>query len=272
MSESEAPAVLYRQPAPNVARMYDYLLDGKDNYAVDQEAADRLIKLVPDLRNQVRNNREFLRRGVEALAQRGVRRFLDLGSGLPTQENVHQVVHRIAPEAQVVYVDMDRVAATHGHALLASNDGLVRMVEADVRETAALLQHPDVAALRPSTEPAEPIAVSAVALLHFMPEPQRILDSFREWLPVGSYLMLSHATPGTMSSEAVQEALEVYERAGMRMYLRSPEEIADLFAGFELLDEGVAPVSRWGLTEVVVPTPTPTGGHFLGGIAVLRHR
>ncbi|MBG0825692.1 SAM-dependent methyltransferase [Planomonospora sp. ID91781] len=260
---------IFDPSVPNAARIYGYLLDGKDNFPADRAAADRLIELIPGLKRHARLNRLFLRRSVHDLARAGVRQFVDLGSGLPTQDNVHEVVHRVAPDARVVYVDMDPVTIAHARALLATDpDGLVQAVEADVRRIEDLLSRPELAALDRS----KPIAVTAVALFHFMPGmvPAQIITALREWMPPGSYLVISHATPGTMSPEDVEKALALYQQANLQMFLRSPEEVARLFKGFQLSEEGIVPVGLWR-PEIDDDEQTPTGGHFVGGLGWLAH-
>ncbi|MBG0818375.1 SAM-dependent methyltransferase [Planomonospora sp. ID82291] len=261
------PLMPYDPSIPNVARVYDFLLGGKNNFAVDRTAAARLTQLVPGLQRHALYNRMFLQRVVHDLALAGVRQFVDLGSGLPTQDNVHEVVHRVAPDARIVYIDIDQMAAVHARALLARHpDGLVRFVEADVREITDLLARPELAALDRS----RPIAVTAVALFHFMPstQPKQIVTALREWLPRGSYLAISHATPGTMSPQDVKTALAEYQRANLQLHLRSPQQVRDLFNGFQLQDD-IAPVQLWR-PEFADDAQAPEGGHFIGGLGWLK--
>ncbi len=145
---------------PNVARIYDYLLSGKDNFAADREAAKRLIAAIPDVAEIARDNRSFLGRVVRYLAIKGgIRQFLDLGSGLPTQANVHELAQGVAPDARVVYVDNDPLVASHGRALLASGDQ-VRMVPGDLRDPASILRHPDTLGLLDLARPAAVLCTS----------------------------------------------------------------------------------------------------------------
>ncbi|GIH71155.1 SAM-dependent methyltransferase [Sphaerimonospora thailandensis] len=260
----------YNPAVPNAARIYDYLLGGKDNFPADRAAAEGLVKIVPDMRQRTRENRDFLIRAVRHLADSGVRQFLDLGSGLPTGENVHEVVHRIAPDGRVVYVDSDEIAVVHGRALLARHpEGLVRMVHADVCDTDAMLAHPDVVE---SFDRSQPVAVVMVALLHFIPEPQvrHILDTLRAWLPPGSHVVITHAAPGQMSPEEQRKVLAVYERANMRIHARSIEQITAMFDGFRLTGEGVVPVSHWRPDgHLYHLDELPRSGYFAGGVAQL---
>src|SRR5712691_935417 len=176
---------------PNVARIYDYLLGGKDNFAADREAARRLIEAIPDVAAIARDNRSFLGRVVRYLAtEGGIRQFLDLGGGLPTQANVHELAQGMAPEARVVYVDNDPVVASHGRALLASGDR-VGMVLGDLRAPANTRQHPDVPGLIDLTQP---VAVLCTSTLHFISdeaEPHKIIGEYRDHAAPGSYLAIT---------------------------------------------------------------------------------
>ncbi len=179
---------------PNVARIYDYLLGGKDNFAADREAAKRLIAVIPDVAGIARDNRSFLGRVVRYLAiEGGIRQFLDLGSGLPTQANVHELAQGVAPDARVVYVDNDPLVASHGRALLASGDQ-VRMVLGNLRDPASILRHPDILGL---LDLARPVAVLCTSTLHFIADeaqPRKIIAEYRDQLAAGSYLAITHGT------------------------------------------------------------------------------
>ena len=177
---------------PNVARIYDYLLGGKDNFTVDREAAKQLLAVTPDIAGIVRDNRSFIGRVVHHVAtEGGIRQFLDLGGGLPTQTNVHEMAQQVVPDARVVYVDIDPVVWSHGQALLAHGDQ-VAMVRADLREPAEVMRHPDVLRLLDLTEP---VAVVCASVLHFVSDeddPYRIVAEYRDRLARGSYLAISH--------------------------------------------------------------------------------
>lgn len=230
---------------PNVARMYDYLLGGKDNFAVDREAADALVSLAsePGVLRSVRANREFLGRAVRVCAEAGVARFIDLGSGLPTQDNVHDVAFRVTPDAEVVYVDDDPVVCAHGRAILARDDR-VSFVRADLRRPAEILETPEVARL---VGAGEPVALLLVSVLHFLSaeqDPGGVVAGFRDALPSGSHLILSHLTDDSRRDEA-EQAIKVYEQTSAGLHPRSSAEITRLFDGFELLDPGLTTVAEW---------------------------
>src|SRR6266571_4064851 len=179
---------------PNVARIYDYLLGGKDNFAADREAAKQLIEAIPDVAAIARDNRSFLGRVVRYLATHGgIRQFLDLGGGLPTQANVHELAQGMAPEARVVYVDNDPVVASHGRALLASGDR-VGMVLGDLRNPASIRQHPDLTGL---IDLSQPVAVLCTSTLHFIGDeagPHKIIGAYRDRMAPGSFLAITHGT------------------------------------------------------------------------------
>jgi S-adenosyl methyltransferase len=233
---------------PNVARIYDYLLGGKDNFTVDRVAARQLLEASPDIAGIARDNRSFIGRAVRYLAgEAGVRQFIDLGGGLPTQTNVHEMAQAVAPDSRVVYVDNDPVVWSHGQALLAHGDQ-VAMVHADLREPAAVLGHPDLLAL---IDLARPVAVVCASVLHFVAdseEPYRVMAEYRDRMAPGSYLAISHGAMGTADDDPDDvsgSVTNVYRQASAQMHLRSLEEIQRFFDGFELLDPGVVWINEW---------------------------
>jgi SAM-dependent methyltransferase len=235
---------------PNVARIYDYMLGGKDNFAVDREAAGHLLEVAPDIRSIVRDNRSFIGRVVRYLAeQAGVRQFLDLGGGLPTQANVHEMAQRIAPEARVAYVDNDPVVWSHGQALLADGDRVV-MALADLRHPEEVLGHPAITGL---LDLSQPVAVLCVCVLHFVPdddEPHRIIAEYRDRLAPGSHLVITHGTFGTPEEDPAGVAdgvTSVYRNASAQLHVRSHAEIKRFFDGWELVDPGVVWMNEWRL-------------------------
>ena len=233
---------------PNVARIYDYLLGGKDNFAADREAARQLLLASPDMAGIVRDNRSFIGRAIRYLAgEAGVRQFLDLGGGLPTQTNVHQMAQEIAPDARVVYIDNDPVVWSHGQALLA-HGAQVAMVRADLREPAVVLRHPEVLGL---LDFARPVAVVFASVLHFVAdeeEPQRIVAEYRDHLAPGSFLAISHGAAGTAENDpddVTGQVTSVFRQASAQLHVRSEPEIQRLFDGFELVEPGVVWINEW---------------------------
>ena len=232
---------------PNVARIYDYLLGGKDNFAVDREAAKRLLEVSPDMSGIVRDNRSFIGRVVRYLADEGgVRQFVDLGGGLPTQTNVHEMAQAVAPGARVVYVDNDPVVWSHGQALLA-HDKQVAMIHADLREPLAVLGNPELLTL---IDLSRPVALVCASVLHFVPdsdEPHRIIAEYRDQLAPGSYLVISHGTTGLTEDhdEVVDGVTSVYQQASAQLHVRSLAGIQRFFDGFEMVEPGVVWINEW---------------------------
>jgi SAM-dependent methyltransferase len=230
---------------PNVARIYDFLLGGKDNFAVDREAARQLIEAIPDVAAIARDNRSFLGRAVRYLAiESGIRQFLDLGSGLPTQANVHELAQGVAPDARVVYVDNDPVVASHGRALLASGDR-VGMVFGDLRDPADILRHPEVAGL---LDLARPVAVLCTSTLHFVADqagPHKIVAEYRDRLAPGSYLAITHGTLEDDPGGEVAAAERVYRQASSQLHVRSLPDVLRFFEGFGLVEPGLTWITQW---------------------------
>ncbi|MFC4905720.1 SAM-dependent methyltransferase [Actinomadura gamaensis] len=255
---------------PSVARMYDYYLGGKDNYASDREAAAKVIEVSvasgSDIRVAVQQNRAFLGRTVRALAEAGVRQFVDIGAGLPTQENVHQVALRTAPDSRVVYVDNDPIVLAHARALLADNPR-TRVVEGDLRDPLAILDSPEVTR---HIDFEQPVAVVFCAILQFIPDDAEIasiLATVRGRLVPGSHLVISHPFPGEQPDEAFDTVSDVYTRTRSGSFtIRSSKAITGFFAGTELLEPGIVPVQSWrhgdGEPDFTVPS-------YLGGVGRL---
>jgi O-methyltransferase involved in polyketide biosynthesis len=226
------------------ARVYDWWLGGKDNFAADRELGQYVVDLVPMTRASARANRAFLHRAARLVAEAGVTQFLDLGAGLPTADNTHSVVQRVAAANRVVYVDCDPLVIAHARALLAGY-GPTTAVQADIRDPEAMLAHPEVTGFLDLTKP---ICVLAVAVLHFLTddEPYAVVARLHEAMTPGSYLVVSHIT-GDGTSQAEADEVASIMRKGMAdpPTLRSHAEIRRFFDSFDLLDPGVVPVHRW---------------------------
>ncbi len=197
---------------PNIARMYDYFLHGKDNFAADREAAGALTAMMPQLPAVARANRAFVRRAVRFAAGQGIGQFIDVGAGLPTQGNVHEVARQAAPHARVVYVDNDPVVCAHGRALLA--DRAARIIEADLRRPDQILSHP---LTRELIDFAEPVTLLCTGVLHFVPDdddPHAVIARFGAVMAPGSCLVISHGTLETRPDDPrARLSTEVYSRA-----------------------------------------------------------
>ncbi len=230
---------------PNVARIYDCLLGGKDHFAADRAAAAKISEAAPDVVQRVRENREFLGRVVRFLAATGIRQFIDIGTGLPTQENVHQVARRVTPAARVAYVDNDPVVVAHAQAILATDAGTIA-IEGDMRESAAILRRVTEQGFIDLTQP---VAILMLAVVHFIPDitqAARIVATLRERMAAGSYLVITHATAGDMSEGDLSQAVQTYATSSAGSITpRSYAQIGQLFDGLELEEPGVVPVAHW---------------------------
>ncbi|MCL6673820.1 MULTISPECIES: SAM-dependent methyltransferase [Streptomyces] len=241
-------AMTYEGPAidpnkPSIARVYDYLLGGKDNYAVDREIGDVFKRDLPGSVAIAFANRAALTRAVREIAKStGVRQFIDLGSGLPTADNVHQVAQRHAPESRVVYVDIDPQVLVHGRALLENNE-FTRVVAADVRDPEAVRNHPDTVEM---IDFDRPVAVMFSAILHHVndeEDPAGIVRFWRDQVPSGSYFFVSHFRSG--NNPETEEAEKVLQQTFGRGRWRTDAEIASLLDGLEILEPGIVPASLW---------------------------
>ncbi|MEU9443598.1 SAM-dependent methyltransferase [Streptomyces sp. NPDC048304] len=251
MTQDGGQAVHIDTSKPHPARIYDYLLGGKDNYEVDQVAADQLAAAAPEVWISVRANRAFLQRAVRYVIGSGVRQILDVGTGLPTSPNVHEVAQELAPDVRVAYVDNDPIVKAHGDALL-NRAGTTSIVLADLREPQSIVDHPEV---RRVIDFGRPVALFLVAVLHFLRdahEPGRVVATLRDALPPGSFLVLSHATGDFADDRSEAEA--VYDNASASMNLRSRDQVERFFEGFELVEPGLVQVPFWR------PDTTPPAG------------
>jgi hypothetical protein len=228
---------------PSPARVYDYYLGGYHNFAADREMARKALEMWPELPSIMRANRAFLRRAVTYLGESGVRQFLDVGSGIPTVDNVHSVAGECLPDPHVVYVDIDPVAVQHSRAILAGDDRTA-VIQADLREPHDVLAK---AAETGLLDFHQPIALLVVALLHFVPDgdrPHEVLRAYRDALGRGSHLVISHATHEGLP-ELSSSHEELYRRMGTPMTMRSRDQVAAFFEGYELADPGLVYLLQW---------------------------
>jgi len=229
---------------PNVARMYDYYLGGSHNLAVDREMAEQAIAALPDLPRLAQANRAFLRRAVRYCAELGLRQFLDIGSGIPTAGNVHEIAQRTDPQARVAYVDIDPIAVAHAHAILAGDDR-AGAIQGDVRQPGAILDHPQVRRL---LDLDRPVVLLLVTVLHFVSDaegPAELLARLLAPLATGSHLVLSHGTTEELAA-GWRPVREMYQRrSAVAATPRSRTEIEGYFAGLELVDPGVVWTPQW---------------------------
>jgi S-adenosyl methyltransferase len=227
------------------ARIYDYWLGGKDNYAADREAAEQTIAAMPFIVSAARANRAFLGRAVRHLSgEAGIRQFLDIGTGLPSGKNVHQVAQQIAPQSRIVYVDNDPIVLIHAKALLTSTpEGMTAYLDADLRDTGKILS--EAAATLDFTQP---IAVMLLMILQFIPDsddPYRIVAELMSAVPPGSYLVISHS-PKDIEADAVAQGTDRYnERASAAMTNRTHAEVSRFFDGLEMVEPGLVQLHKW---------------------------
>jgi hypothetical protein len=257
---------------PSPARLYDYYLGGTHNYEADRQAAEQIRRSMPDLADAAWANRGFHgRAAVWMAASQGIRQFLDLGSGLPTQNNTHQAVRRVAPDARVVYVDVDPIVAAHGAPLLAA-DGSTALITADVRDPDAILEHPE---LRRLIDFSQPVGVLMTAVVHFVADgsdPWSLVRRYMTATAPGSYLALSHLTHDRVPPQITEAGLEVYQRTASNIYARSHDEVTRFFDGLELApaqpggERAITFVGLWG-AEDVAAADSDGSRHFYCGVA-----
>jgi hypothetical protein len=231
------------------ARVYDWLLGGKDNYPVDEAVGE---KLPPEAHDAARQNRQFMHRAAAWLASQGIDQFLDIGTGIPTRPNLHQIVQQITPSAKIVYTDNDPIVLRHAEVLLISHpEGSTDYIEADVREPGAILER-----ARAVLDFDRPIALSLIALMHFIPNEQDAHGIVRDLvatLPSGSHLVLSHAA-SDLYPELAERVTAEYAKGGITLGFRTRSEVARFFDGLDLVDPGLVTAPEWFRTT---PGPAP---------------
>lgn len=227
------------------ARIYDYILGGKDHYAIDRAAGDASLRLWPALRVHMLENRSFMHRAARYLAERGVRQFLDVGTGIPTSPNLHEVVQAVVPDARVVYVDNDPVVLAHARARMGGTpQGRTAYVCADMREPDALLAAPR---LRDTLDLTEPVGLTLIAVLHFITDDELAREVVRKLvdaLPPGSYVATSVATDD-FAPIPLAGVQRVYEAYGESLRWRTKAQVEDLLAGLDLVEPGIVQIHKW---------------------------
>jgi hypothetical protein len=249
------------------ARVYDYWLGGKDNFPADRALAELIMQAIPTMRAMAQANRAFLSRAVRYLAaEAGVRQFLDIGTGIPTSPNVHEVAQALAPDARVVYVDNDPIVLAHARALMAGQDvGETAFILGDLRQPQAIVEHPTLGATLDLTEP---VALLLVAVLMYFrdsedPNPYGMVATLLDRLPSGSYLAVSHPT-ADFNPQAMAGAVAAAEQAGVTLVPRSRAETEAFFAGLELVEPGVVPVLAWRPADQ--PPADPHAAYYWAGV------
>src|SRR3984885_12353923 len=254
---------------PSIARIYDYLLYGKDNFAVDRAAAEQLMESRLEPRRLSLANRGFLLRAVRFLASQGIAQYLDLGSGLPTSPSVHEAAREIVPDARVVYVDHDPIVVAHNDALLATRDGVIT-IRADVRDPDAVLADEALAKCIDFDEPVAGLLLGVLPFISLDEDAPGIIARFRQRMTPGSYLAVSLGTSDGADPEMIAETTQTYAAARMPFTLRSRAQIMDLFEGFSLIEPGLVSLPEW--RPDFNNDRTPPKGHTLGGVAELSDR
>lgn len=250
---------------PNAARIYDYLLGGAANFEQDRIFADKLLEMMPEARAAARMNRAFLRRAVRFCVESGIRQFIDIGSGIPTAGNVHEVAQRIDPSCRVLYVDSEPVAVTHSELMLGENDRAASM-RGDLVEPDEILQSDAAQRL---IDFSSPVAVLMVAVLHFVPDsasPHPAVARYVSTMAPGSYLVLSHGVslPSRDKADEVDQHYQSSANPGVR---RSPEEIAEFFQGLELVEPGLVWTPQWRPESPDDVGPRPEASLVYAGVA-----
>ncbi len=248
---------------PSVARMYDYYLGGKDNYRVDREAVERVARAMPEIRRLAQENRAFLRRAVRFMTRQGIRQFIDIGAGLPTAGNTHEIAQEIAPEARVVYVDNDPVVLAHGRALLASNDNTT-VAMADMRKPDEVLEHAETTKL---IDFSRPVGIMLIAMIHFVTVEERpqVIGRLHDVVAPGSHVAATHITRDGHSAAVVDQIEAVYATTPTPIFFRPHAEVARFFDGFELVEPGLVTIDRWR-PDPSDPAPESTRWLY-GGVA-----
>jgi O-methyltransferase involved in polyketide biosynthesis len=251
---------------PNIARVYDYWLGGKDNYAADRELGDRLLAQYPPTAALVRENKQFMSRAVAWVAARGVDQFIDLGAGLPTSPSTQDTAQAVRPDAQVAYVDNDPVVAAHLRALLASHDPRVHVVDRDIRDVDAVIK--DVSA---SMDLRAPTCLMLGSLLHFFPveDGRSMLGRYVAALAPGSYVIIS---VGRGEGEQSQRFVTTYRQGGVPLYYYSAADIATLFTDLEIMPPGITEARAWGTDPADLPHIAERIGEMAAAIARIPGR
>ena len=269
MTESNLPDI--DTTRPSAARMYDYYLGGFHNFEVDRQAADQLLKIYPQVRDSAVANRAFMRRAVRFMVSQGIDQFLDLGSGIPTAGNVHEIAQAVNPDARVVYVDIDPVAVAHGQAILEDNENAT-VIQADARNVESIINHPDAQRLLDFTKP---IGILAIAFLHFIEDEgvQKILSAMHSLAVSGSYLAITHSSDGEEFGPEAQRVIrmvqEIYAKSQNPLFFRKLSAIEAMFNGWRLVEPGLVTLPLWRPDdEESLEEEVQRASGWYGGVAV----
>jgi hypothetical protein len=250
---------------PHSARIYDYWLGGKDNFAVDRAVGEAMIKAIPGMRYMAGENRKFVHRVARDLvAKEGIRQFLDIGTGIPTRPNLHEIAQQLEPSARVVYVDNDPIVLVHARALMVSKpEGRSEYISADLRDAASILEDK---VLRGTLNFDEPVGLTLIAILMLLADnddPWSLVAALRDAMPSGSCLAITHPT-ADFAPDEVNRAVDAATAAGMTLVARSEEAVRRFFGDWELLEPGLVPVSSW---RPDAPVENPEAAYYWAGVA-----
>ncbi|GAA0794511.1 SAM-dependent methyltransferase [Spirilliplanes yamanashiensis] len=251
---------------PHSARIYDYWLGGKDNFAVDRQVADAMIAAIPQMREMAAENRKFVHRVARHLVEdEGIRQFLDVGTGIPTSPNLHEIAQKIAPETRVVYVDNDPIVLAHARALMISTDeGRSEYINADIRDPEALLAEPLLTGTLDLTKPVALTVIAILMLLEDSEDPWGKVHALMDALPSGSLLAVTHPTQD-FNPDEVEVAVTAATRSNMVLVPRTKDQVARLFGDWEMLDPGLVPVMAWRPDGE--PPANPESAYYWAGVA-----
>jgi len=262
-NENAPPGV--NPEVPHSARIYDYWLGGKDNFAADRRVGEAMLQAIPGMRAMAAENRKFVHRAARDLVDKeGIRQFLDIGTGIPTRPNLHEIAQRIAPETRVVYVDNDPIVLVHARALMVSSaQGRSEYIAADIREPESILTEKALLATLDLTQPVGLTLIAILMLLADRDDPWALVARLRDALPSGSILAITHPT-ADFNPAAVGEAVAAARGAGMTLVARTKDEVARFFGDWELLEPGIVPTSAW---RPDAPVDDPEATYYWAGVA-----
>ncbi len=255
----------YDSTKPSSARVWNYLLGGKDNFAVDRAVGEAMIQAIPGMRYMAGENRKFVHRAARDLvAKEGIRQFLDIGTGIPTRPNLHEIAQESAAETRVVYVDNDPIVLVHARALMISSaEGRSEYISADLRDARSILQEPVLLDTLDLTQPVGLTLIAILMLLADEDDPWDMVAALREAMPSGSVLAITHPTADFAPGQ-VEQAVAAATGAGMTLVARTQDEVQRFFGDWEMLEPGLVPVSSWRPDE---PVENPEAAYYWAGVA-----
>ncbi|GLY05134.1 MULTISPECIES: SAM-dependent methyltransferase [Actinoplanes] len=265
MAGSETPPPGVNINVPHSARIYDYWLGGKDNFNIDRQVGEAMIQAIPSLRYMAGENRKFVHRAArDIVAKEGITQFLDIGTGIPTRPNLHEIAQGVDPSTRVVYVDNDPIVLVHARALMRSTaEGRSEYISADIRDVSSILNEP---ALLDTLDLTKPVGLTLIAILMLLADeddPWGKVDALRDALPSGSCLAITHPT-GDFNRAEMDAAVTAANAGGLTLVDRGKDDVARFFGDWEMLDPGLVPVSAWRPED---PSVDPKAAYYWAGVA-----